>query len=344
MYDIKDHGHKHDIENTPRFENVVVDIRHSFLGLDPDQVVCFRESHRNFYIFTLILMTCILGLIAYGFVVKNTLSQSLQKKNKEIQTQKDLIEISNRNLISSLNYARRVQQAFLPTQNIMNQLFKESFVVNLPRDIVSGDFFWAGNFEGKTLLCLGDCTGHGVPGALLTMNGFNLLNALAAKFIDQPELLMMEMHKQLIANLDSGGEEVSDGMDLALLVFDSHHSKVQFVSAHHSVFIYANEEILELKGERRGLGPAYRNLMQEFQVQTLSLHPGSRIFAFSDGITDQFGGDETKKYSKKRLKEKLLEVQSLSISEQQEFWKKEVISWRGSNPQTDDIIFVGIQV
>lgn len=344
MYDIKDHGHVHDVANTPKFENVVVDVRRSFLGMDPDKVVCFRESHRNFYIFTLILMTTIIGLVAYGFVVKNSLSQSLKKKNGEIEEQRKQIAQSNQNLVSSINYARRVQNAFMPTHDDLNQIFKSHFVVNQPRDIVSGDFFWVKEINRSVLLCVGDCTGHGVPAALLTMNAFNLLNALSTDFFQKPGVLMAELHKNLIANLDKSGEEVTDGMDMTLLLFNRDSNVVKFVSAHQSVFVLEGSLLTELKGERRGLGPAYKSATNDFLVQELKLTPGSWIYGFSDGLTDQFGGPQDKKFTKKRLQDLLLTLVSKPAPEQEKTMINAIQDWKGSRPQTDDIILVGVQI
>lgn len=344
MYDIKDHGHKHDLAHTPKFENVVVDIRNSFLGLDPDQVVCFRESHRNFYIFTVILMSTILGLVAYGFVAKTALNRSLQRKNLEIESQKSQIEKSNKDLISSLTYASRMQQAFLPSERQMNQWFSDHFLLNFPRDIVSGDFFWIDKIQGKTLVCLGDCTGHGVPGALLTMTGFNLLNSLAPQFIHNPAQLMMELHIKLIQNLDRGGEDVTDGMDLGLIVINELGNKIQWVSAHHSAFIISDGQLEVWKGERRGLGPAYKNSLQPFQLMEKELDSSNAVFLFSDGFTDQFGGPYGKKFSKKRLQdiisihcEKPFDIMGKEI-------RQEIFSWKGENPQTDDMLFLGFRM
>lgn len=344
MYDIKDHGHVHDVANTPKFENVVVDVRHSFLGLDPDKVVCFRESHRNFYIFTLILMTTIIGLVAYGFVVKNSLSQSLKKKNREIDAQRKQIEHSNQNLVSSINYARRVQNAFMPTDETLSQIFKSHFVVNQPRDIVSGDFFWVGEFNQSILLCVGDCTGHGVPAALLTMNAFNLLNSLSTEFFHEPGVLLAELHKSLIANLDKAGEEVTDGMDMALLLLNRDSNVMKFVSAHQSIFVLDGSHLTELKGERRGLGPAYKSVNSDFLVQEFNLKPGSWIYGFSDGLTDQFGGPQDKKFSKRRLQDLLLASVSKQASDQEKAINNAIQEWKGNRPQTDDIILIGVQI
>lgn len=343
MYDIKEDNHLHDRSNTPHFENVVVDVRHSFLGHDPDQVVCYRESHRNFYVFTLVLMASVIGLVAYGFTVKSSLSQSLQKKKEEIESQNTQIQGYNTQLVSSIQYARRVQQAFFPSNQLFNNLFPNHLAINLPRDIVSGDFYWASQHSGKTILCIGDCTGHGVPAALLTMNAFNLLNMLTPLHINHPGQLMLELHKQLIKNLD-WEEEVGDGMDLTMLVFDTEGVKLEIVSAHQSVLIIKNGSLEELKGERRGLGPAYKSLMHPFLVNEIPLESGMTIYGFSDGIADQFGGPEGKKFSKKRLKEMLLAFSHLPAKEQEENILHAINSWKGTQSQIDDMILVGIQV
>lgn len=344
MYDIKDHGYTHDVKHTPKFENVIVDVRNSFLGLEPDQVVCFRESHKNFYIFTVILMGIILGLVAYGFVAKTKLNQSLQRKNLEIESQKSQIEKSNQNLIASLTYASRMQQAFLPSEIVMKQCFSNYFLLNSPRDIVSGDFFWVGKVQSKTLVCLGDCTGHGVPGALMTMTGFSLLNSLTPLFINNPSQLMMEIHLRLIQNLDRSDEDVTDGMDLALIVINEMGNKIQWVSAHHNA-IHISEGILaEWKGERRGLGPAYKSRLEPFTVLEIELKESDSIFLFSDGITDQFGGPGGKKFSKRRLLELVQQNSSKPFEIMGNEIKREILSWKVGNPQTDDMLFLGFRI
>ena len=343
MYDIKNEGHNHPDVTSPRFENVVVDARHSFLGLDPDQVVCYRESHRNFYIFTLILMASVMGLVAYGFMVKSSLSRSLRRKNGEIEAQKETIEKTNHNLISSIQYASRVQQAFLPSPDLLAELFPDHFVINQPRDIVSGDFYWAARIGPRRVLCLGDCTGHGVPGALLTMNAFNLLNQLVPMYIDWPGVLIDRLHKQLIDNLFNSQEEVQDGMDITFLVFDDETRTVDFVAAHQSIFIANSQGLTELKGERRGLGPGYKGQTDPFTVHSIPLEKGSCLYAFSDGITDQFGGPEDKKFSKRRLRQEIETHMDKPLQEQQSQLTASLAAWKGTKGQTDDILFIALR-
>lgn len=340
IYEIKHHdAHLHSQgASPPPFENVVVDFRHSLLGHDPEQVVCYRESHRNFYIFTLYLLSTIIGLVVVGFINQRRYSKGLVEKNEEIARQKILIEESNESLISSIRYASSIQRSFLPTLDQIENLIGNTSFFYQPKDLVGGDFFWIGENKDWKMVALGDCTGHGVPGALLTLTCLHLLNGLVDKNHKTPADMLAELEMQFCASLSA--QEIQDGLDISLCFFSKHGPEAIFAGAHQSILVDQNGEKTELKGDRKGIGNDYLHLNKPFQNQHFNLSSKSRILLFSDGIHDQFGGENQKKWGKKNWiqvyeKHNLRPLKELGAELTQAF-----NLWKNNLAQTDDATFI----
>ncbi|MCS7297235.1 MAG: SpoIIE family protein phosphatase [Bacteroidia bacterium] len=270
-----------------------------------------------------------------------------------LETERQLIQLQN-DFEESLRYARRIQRAIFPTKvNALQKYFPESFLLTNGRDKVSGDFCWVARspMGNRTFLAVADCTGHGIPGGLLTVIGYNLLNQIVLyRGITVPHQILAEMHKGLREYfLQEEAEEariVKDGMDMILCSFDYAMTEVQFAGANRPLWLVRRNELQEYKTDKQPIGG--ENLMEdvEFRIFTLELEPEDRIYLFTDGITDQFGGPEGKKFGTPRLRQAILSIWSeASMTKQRalfnNIWKRE---WMGDNPPTDDATLVGIRI
>ncbi|MCX7606631.1 MAG: SpoIIE family protein phosphatase [Bacteroidia bacterium] len=271
-----------------------------------------------------------------------------------LETEKALEQLKT-DLEDSLRYARRIQRAIFPTKvNALQKYFPESFLLANGRDIVSGDFCWLARTPtgNRTFLAVADCTGHGIPGGLLTMIGYNLLNQIVLyRGIAVPHQILAELHKGLREyflqeEVEESGRFVKDGMEIILCSFDYAMSEVQFAGANRPFWLIRRGELIEYKTDKQPIGG--ENLMEdvEFQIYTLELEPEDRIYLFTDGIVDQFGGPQDKRFGTPRLRQTFLEIWAEpSMAKQRalfnNIWKRE---WMGDNPPTDDATLVGIRI
>jgi len=250
-----------------------------------------------------------------------------------------IIEEKNKQLLESIEYARRLQLGALPPREELQKLFPASFWLYLPRDIVSGDFYWVGQREGIRYLAVGDCTGHGVPGAMMVMLSLAFLNQALSLYTTPGEMLTF-MHRNLCAVFDV--QKVRDGAELILLAFPPQGPLI-WASANRPLWFVEQGQLHEKKGERASLGgstdPSYR-----WENQTLSLSGSGRLFLSTDGYPDQFGGPQGKKLTTREFKRLLEESAALSLAQQEDFLRRFFQSWRGELEQVDDVLVVGIEV
>lgn len=272
---------------------------------------------------------------------------------KSLATEKQLIQLRT-DFEEGLRYARRIQRAIFPTKvNALQKFFPESFLLSNGRDIVSGDFCWVARspMANRTFLAVADCTGHGIPGGLLTVIGYNLLNQIVLyRGITVPHQILAEMHKGLREYfLQEDSEEtrlVKDGMDIILCSFDYGMTEVQFAGANRPLWLVRNGELQEYKTDKQPIGGEKLAEDVEFRIFTLDLEPEDRIYLFTDGITDQFGGPDNKRFGTSRLRQTILDIWAEpSMTKQRalfnNIWKRE---WMADNPPTDDATLVGIRV
>lgn len=251
-----------------------------------------------------------------------------------------------RDISASIEYARRIQRAMLPGQVLLNDILEECFVFFRPLNIVSGDFYWVNKVEGKTVVAVGDCTGHGVPGAIMSMLGMSLLNEIVLREKElSPEVVLNQLRDRLIQSLSHGTGEgkVEDGMDISLIVIEPETRKLQFAGAYNSLYLFRGKELIELKGDRMPVG----NFMHHpapFKKTVIELKQNDRLYLFSDGFKDQFGGPNDKKYSTKMFKKTLSELDGQSCIDQKENLKSAFENWKGSRPQIDDVAVFGMLV
>jgi serine phosphatase RsbU (regulator of sigma subunit) len=258
------------------------------------------------------------------------------------------IEKKNKNITESINYAYRIQNSILPDQKILQQYFNKSFVFYKPRDIISGDFPWLFHKGDNIYLAIVDCTGHGVPGALLSFIGYFHLNNIVdhERELSAGEILD-ELHQKVKHTLkqDIQGATTHDGMDIALCKINIKQKKLEFAGAHRPLYLYRNNELLEFKGDRKAIGgiSLKKRLDIKFSTQYFEIKAKDRIFIFSDGLPDQLGGTAKTKYMNKRIKEHIIQVKNKKMTDVGKSFMYEFEQWKSNEKQVDDVLLIGVE-
>ncbi|MFH2095728.1 MAG: SpoIIE family protein phosphatase, partial [Bacteroidota bacterium] len=272
---------------------------------------------------------------------------ALADKNNRLETAYTKIEIQNKHITDSIRYAKRIQNAILPPDKFIKQLLPDSFILYKPKDIVSGDFYWIAQKEGNVMFSAVDCTGHGVPGAFMSIVGNDQLNYIVnVKGINNPAQILDELNIGVTNSLrhDASNSNVKDGMDISLCSVDFKARKLQFAGAFNPLYHIRNNELFELKGDKNPIGSFNPEENEKYLNHEMELQPGDTIYVFSDGYADQFGGPMNKKYMYKRLRQFLLEIQDNSMEGQKALLEKNLFDWMGSNEQVDDILIIGVKI
>ncbi|MFN8207560.1 MAG: tetratricopeptide repeat protein [Bacteroidales bacterium] len=266
-------------------------------------------------------------------------------RHVELKEAYDQIEEKNREITGSIAYAKRIQNALLPEFSEIPWLVDHAFILYLPRDIVSGDFYWFTEFNGTIFLAAADCTGHGVPGAFMSMLGISFLDEIVnRREILQPAAILDALRNEVVRSLHQTGkdEESKDGMDIALCSVNPEKSEVLFAGAFNSAYHIKQGILAEIPADHMPIG-IHRVMDQNFNHQKLRPEAGDMLYLFSDGLADQFGGPRGKKFKYQQLQELLLEVNTLPLEEQRTLIEKRFTDWKGSLDQVDDILLVGIR-
>lgn len=256
------------------------------------------------------------------------------------------ISVKNREISSSINYAKRIQKAILPDVSEIKGALPESFILYMPKDVVSGDFYWFSQIDDVILLAAVDCTGHGVPGAFMSLIGNDMLNSIAKQspeleVSDMLELLNYKIKKALYQG--ENGQGLHDGMDIALCKIDKENGVVEFAGAYRPLYYFSGSELNESKGDRFSVG-GRRKKQSTFTSHKIELKQDQTFYIFSDGYADQFGGDDGKKYSSRRFRDLLLSIQDQPMDTQREILEVTIQAWKGEEEQTDDILVIGFRV
>lgn len=269
---------------------------------------------------------------------------------KEISHQRDVIEEKNKDMVSSIYYAKRIQKALLASDHLLNKHLPEHFVLYKPKDIVSGDFYWGETVDSKFLLCTADCTGHGIPGAFMSLLGITFLNeTVKEKKITRPDLIFNQLRDNIINVLNPEGaqDETKDGMDGVICAFDFQNMQLQFTCANNPIWIIRNSEVLEFKPDKQPVG-VYKisndDAHKPFTLQSVQLQKGDLVYTFTDGYADQFGGEKGKKFKYKQLQELLQRIAGLPMEEQHAVLDKTIEDWKGKLDQVDDILLIGVRI
>lgn len=299
----------------------------------------------NIEIFMIILIQ-----FRYRLTVRELKAKLALEKSKNILAiQKAETEKKNELILDSIQYAKRIQDAILGDQEMISSWFKDSFILFKPKDIVSGDFYFLyKNPSNNTRIVVGaDCTGHGVPAALMTVLGNSLLtDIIEHRGIYKPDQILKELDNSLIKVLKKRGEnyaEVNDGMDISILSFID--NKVYFSSAKNPLIHIRNGELEQIKGSKFAIGgSAIESIDKSFELHEFDANQGDKFYIYSDGFQDQFGGPKNKKYMTKKYRNLLLESSRSALSEQKNALFKEFTEWKGEHEQTDDLLVIGIEV
>ncbi len=297
-----------------------------------------------------ILYIIIAAAIVYTIVKVYTrqLREIIRERTAEVVEQKEVIEEKNKDIMDSIHYAEKIQRAMLPPEDDLGKLGLDGFILFLPRDVVSGDFYWIANHEGKIITVAADCTGHGVPGAFMSMLGVAYLNNIVgAQGITKASEILNELRAEVIAALKQKGHEgeQKDGMDLALHVIDYEKMTIEFSGANNPLILIRDNELIQIKGDRMPIG-IHQLADQSFENHEMEAIKGDILFTFSDGYQDQFGGEKNKKFMIKRMKEILLENHKKPMEEQKAILEKAFYDWTVpyNAEQVDDIIVIGIRI
>lgn len=275
------------------------------------------------------------------------LEEKVKERTLKIEKQKAEIEEQKKHIMDSIYYARRIQNAILPSFNIISNHLENYFILYLPKDIVSGDFYWVHETENLFMMAAVDCTGHGVPGAFMSIVGFNQLNqAVTVKKARSAGVILDELNKGVITTLNenTSNGSIKDGMDMALCVFNLEEGKVEFAGANNPLFIIRNNKLIRYKGDKFPIGAFEGSRPQLFFNNEIELIRGDTLYLFSDGYADQFGGPENKKFMFKRFEDLLLEIHDQPVEVQRESLKTRHLEWKGNNDQVDDILVIGIKI
>ena len=271
---------------------------------------------------------------------------ALSEKNKEVEEQNKIIEKKNRDITGSIRYARRIQESVLPKLESITDIIPNSFILFKPKDIVSGDFYWFAKHGDLALVAAVDCTGHGVPGAFMSLIGNELLKDIVLnRNITEPSEILVQMHEGIISSLHKEVEEsvTSDGMDMAICTYNQNSKQLQFAGAKRPVIIIRDDKLDIIKGDNLAIGLKMAG-KRSYETTVLNLSENDSFYIFTDGYCDQFGGDNNEKFMDERFAQLLFEISSSNAEDQMKKLEDTITDWKGEEPQIDDILVIGVKV
>lgn len=283
-------------------------------------------------------------LLYRNFLGKKKANEILKMQAIEINFQKKVMEEKNKSITDSINYAKLIQEAILPSKEIKDKLFSDMFMLFQPKDIVSGDFYWFTEKNGKKIIATVDCTGHGVPGAFMCMIGNALLNEIINENgITTPNEILRLLREKIIFSLKQREGENKDGMDISILSFDAITNTVEFAGANNPLWLIRKGIIEEVKADKQPIGLHYGEA-KPFNNHVIELQKEDSLYIFTDGYADQFGGIDGKKFKYKKLQNLLLSIQDQHMVEQGVILNEKINGWKGNLEQVDDILIIGVRI
>jgi serine phosphatase RsbU (regulator of sigma subunit) len=274
-------------------------------------------------------------------------TEEVVRQKEEIETKNQELEVLYKHVTDSIKYAKRIQEAILPPDSLVKRALPNSFVLYKPKDIVSGDFYWIDEKGGKTMFAAVDCTGHGVPGAFMSIVGYNILkHVVNNNDFQTPAEILDALNEGVSETLHHGHEEsqAKDGMDLSLCTIDFKKMELQFAGAYNPLYLIRNGELMQTKGDKFPIGLFLGEEKKKFTNHTIKLQKGDCVYIFSDGYADQFGGPNGKKFMANHFRDLLLDVHKHPIEKQQDILNKTIEEWRGPLDQVDDILVIGVKI
>lgn len=276
-----------------------------------------------------------------------TLETRVKHRTIELERANEKLTEAQKDIQDSINYAMRIQRTILPSKGEMERLIGSNFVFYRPRDFVSGDFYWAREADGLTFIACVDCTGHGVPGALMSMIGHEMLeHIIVDRRITRPDIVLEEMDRSIdrLLKRSASVHTISDGMDVSLCVLDKARNTLSFSGAVNSAYIVSENEVKKLEAARHSIGGFGATHTKQFIRHTYEYENGEMLYLFSDGFYDQFGGPDKKKFGRKNLLQVLSEIASKSISDQENVLEQRFLDWQSDEMQIDDVTVIGVKL
>lgn len=316
-----------------------------------NEILNLRLKNESFVKYIFICAAFLLLVLAFfifrGLRQKQKANVILEEKSRIIEQQKHIVEEQNKDITDSIRYAERIQTAIFPPEQVWNSILPDSFVYFRPKDILSGDFYWVEEKGDHVFVATADCTGHGVPGALISIVNYNLLNkAVLEKELTDPAEILNAVNNWLTLSLHQTFQEstVRDGMDVSLCVINKKTLSLEFAGANNPAYIFKGGNFEALQADKFPVGAFVEEHLQSFTTKKMQLQKGDVIYLFSDGYADQFGGPNGKKFKYKQLKDLLGSICPMPVLEQRRILDEKMTEWRGSLEQVDDILVVGIRV
>jgi serine phosphatase RsbU (regulator of sigma subunit) len=317
-------------------------------GFQDNSAIDSQASPYNFILYGALL-------IAFVYLLVMSQTKSLYKARKllkekeqalnQIEKQKVELEIRDKNITDSLIYAQRIQEALLPSEDYFRRRFKDSFILFRPKDIVSGDFYWIGEKGNKIFVVGADCTGHGVPGALMSMIGLEIIEkTINEDNIEKPSAILAVMNRGLektFSREKNIGTIIRDGMDIGICVIDKEKKKVEYSGAFFPLYLIRDNSLVEIKGDKLIIGMNPQGI--SYTVNEFDLKKDDILYIFSDGYVDQFGGNENKKFMYRRFRYLLTTIHRFPMNDQKSILEDNIRTWMGRNPQLDDMMVIGFK-
>ncbi len=310
----------------------------------------FWFSKYAIVLYIILVITLFFAFLRFQTRALRRLTRQFREREKiaqQILTQKEELVLKNKNITDSINYARRIQSALMPSGKLFKSIFPDSFILHIPKDIVSGDFYWINEVRDTIFIAAVDCTGHGVPGAFMSIIGFELFRKLTnVQGIKKPSEILNSLNDDF-QDIFRDAENISfkDGMDVAFCSINKNTKVLEFAGAFNPLYIIRENSIIEIKGDRNSVGLDLPELdKSRFENHSIQLQTGDIFYIFSDGFADQFGGPEGKKYKYRRFRHLLLALHQLPTIRQQEYLFKSIMEWKGELDQVDDILVIGVKV
>ncbi len=280
-------------------------------------------------------------------------NEALEKSFNEISVQKSIIEEKNRNITESIEYAKTIQKSILPLSEQVKSVLPDSFILYRPKDVISGDFYFFHSQKYQTgdekdniaVIAAIDCTGHGVPGAMMSMIGSAILNeTVGEKRILIPSEILSELHKAIRYALNQENTKSRDGMDLSLCMIDLRRKILNFSGARNSLYYVENDTVVRIRGTKKSIGGVQKEEERIFESHTLPIENPLCFYITTDGYLDQFGGENREKFSQERFKNLILEIHALPMNEQKKIFEERISQWMGDHEQIDDMLLIGVKV
>ncbi|MFK7786999.1 MAG: PP2C family protein-serine/threonine phosphatase [Crocinitomicaceae bacterium] len=309
-----------------------------------EEFTSFIEEVRWRFLGGAIMMLVFVGLMAIFVVIyARRILKAEEDQKALLKNQKRTIELKNRNINDSINYALKIQSAILPAKGSFSDLFDDFFILYRPKDIVSGDFYWMEQIGNDVYVAVADCTGHGVPGAMVSVICSNALNQVVKEMQKRNTGVILDHVTDVVTeHFSKGDQHMHDGMDIAFCRINLETLNLEYSGANNPVYVVSNEELQQLPSSRQPIGD-YPNRKQ-FECTELQLKPGDRVYLFSDGYADQFGGPSGKKFRSQKFRELIKSSANLPMNQQRDLLERRFNEWRDELDQVDDVCVLGIRI